>query len=204
MQEKLVALTFDDGPNTVATPLVLDRIEKYGVVATFFINGKHVDSESIKVMKRALSLGCEYENHSYSHFNMDKLSKEEILDEIKRTDDLIIEHTGRKPIFFRPPFLSVQEVMFELIDHTFVGGFCPNDWDPNITSEMTAKGMLETAQEDYILLLHDSAHNSKTAYALDDIIPALLKQGYKFVTLSELFRKRCKTIDHSRIYYNVD
>lgn len=204
MLEKLVALTFDDGPNTTATPEVLDRIEKYSVTATFFVNGSHFNEESIKVLKRAVEMGCEIENHSQDHLNMSEISEKEILEQVNKTDELIEKHAGRKAEFFRPPFIRTKKEMFDLIKHAFICGFCPSDWDQNVTSEMTAKAVIEETKENDIILLHDSYYNVKTAYALDDIIPALLEKGFTFVTVSELFKRRCKNIDHSKIYSNVN
>ncbi len=204
MQEKLVALTFDDGPNTTATPKVLDRIEKYSVTATFFVNGCHFNDESVKVLKRAVDMGCEIQNHSQDHLHMDKISEQEVLEQVSKTDELIEKYAGKKATFFRPPFIDTNSQMFDLIDHTFICGFCPNDWDKNVTKEMTAKEVIANTKENDIILLHDSFYNEKSAFALDEIIPALLDKGFKFVTISELFEKRCKTIDHSKIYSNVN
>ena len=104
----------------------------------------HITDETAVVMKQAYDMGCEIENHSQNHLHMDKISKEEILDEIKKTDDLIEKYIGKKPTYFRPPFIDVNDLMHEIIDHTFICGHCPNDWDPNVNSQETAKGVIET------------------------------------------------------------
>ncbi len=200
---KYIALTFDDGPNLVATPAVLERVKKYNITATFFVNGMHITDETASVMKQAYDMGCEIENHSQNHLHMDKISKEEILDEIKKTDDLIEKYIGKKPTYFRPPFIDVNELMHEVIDHTFICGHCPNDWDPNVNSQETAKGVIETTKDGGIILLHDSAHNIKTAYALDEIIPALLDDGFEFVTVSKLFEIFKTEKKRGTIYSNV-
>lgn len=201
--KKYIALTFDDGPNLVATPAVLERVKKYNITATFFVNGMHITDETAAVMKQAYDMGCEIENHSQNHLHMDKISKEEILDEIKKTDDLIEKYIGKKPTYFRPPFIDVNDLMHEVVDHTFISGICPNDWDPNVNSKQTAKGVLESAENGGIILLHDSAHNIKTAYALDEIVPTLLNDGYEFVTISKLFKIFNVNKKHGIVYYNV-
>lgn len=203
MMKKYVALTFDDGPNLTVTPAVLERVKKYNISATFFVNGMHITDETATVMQDAVALGCEIENHSQNHLHMNKISKEEILDEIKKTDDLIEKYIGKKPTFFRPPFIDVNDLMHEVIDHTFICGICPNDWDPNVNSQETAKGVLETTENGGIILLHDSAHNMKTAEALDEIIPALLNKGYEFVTVSKLFEAFNIEKKRGKIYTNV-
>ena len=203
MENKYIALTFDDGPNTITTPAVLERLEKYGVIASFFVNGANINDESAMVMKKAFDMGCEIQNHSQNHFNMQTLSSEEIVKEIKQTDSLIENYVGVKPLFFRPPFIRVKDEMFDLIDKTFICGFCPNDWDKEVTKEQTASEIVKHTKNGDVILLHDSAHNIKTAYALDTIIPELLSKGFEFVTISELFKKFNTTPKKGVIYGNV-
>lgn len=186
--QKWIAMSFDDGPNTKITPQVLDLLEKYGVVATFFVEGQYITEETIPVMKRALSLGCRYENHSFSHQQMAEMDAELIAREIRETDERIIAVTGRKPLFFRPPFISVSEKLFASVDKTFICGFDAEDWVPMVSAEERAKRILSKARTGGITLLHDMEGNDKTVEALDTIIPALLAEGYKFVTVEEIFR----------------
>ncbi|MBQ5590695.1 MAG: polysaccharide deacetylase family protein [Clostridia bacterium] len=202
--KKYIALTFDDGPNRAVTPVVLEKLRKYGIVATFFVVGRNITEENAPVMQEAFDMGCEIENHSQNHLHMDKISKEEILDEIKKTDDLIEKYTGKKPSFFRPPFIDVNNLMHEIIEHTFISGICPNDWDQKVTTEETAKGVIETAKDGGIILLHDSDYNLKTALALDEIIPTLLDDGYEFVTISKLFEIFNKSNKKGTVYHNIN
>ena len=105
-EAKVVYLTFDDGPNVTTTVKMLDMLEKHGVTASFFVNGMHINEESAKVMKRAYDMGCDIENHSYSHLAMSGLSEEELIKEIESTSALIEKYTGEAPQFFRPPYPS--------------------------------------------------------------------------------------------------
>lgn len=187
MNEKYVALTFDDGPNNIVTPAVLDRVEKYNIVATFFVNGKNISDDVKGVMDRAISLGCEYQNHSQNHKDMTKIDKQEIEDEINKTSELVEKYTGKKPEYFRPPFINVNDLMFDTIDLTFICGTCSQDWSVDEPKEETAKTILSNVKPGDVILLHDSDYNMKTAQALDIIVPSLIKQGYKFVTVSKLF-----------------
>lgn len=187
MDKKYIALTFDDGPNNIVTPAVLDRLEKYNVNATFFVNGKYISDETKSVMQRALRLNCEYQNHSQNHFRMNELSKEEIIFEIEKTDMLIKKYTGTVPAFFRPPCLAVNDLMFETIDKVFTCGQSSCDWDKSEKKEDTARIILSDLKNGDIILLHDSYYNMKTAEALDIIIPELLNRGFEFVTVSKLF-----------------
>lgn len=200
---KYIALTFDDGPNTEVTPKILDLFERYQVRGSFFVNGNHINEDTIPVMKRAIALGCDIQNHSYSHPAMPKLSEEEILKEIKDTDDLIISVTGVAPGFFRPPYIAVDDRMFELIDYPFICGRGCNDWDQEVSVETRIKEILTGPCDGEIILLHDSEYNHKTATALETIIPKLLDEGFSLVTITELFKLcKCKPQAHNKIIYS--
>ena len=71
----LIALSFDDGPNDVTTPKVLDVLEEFQVPASFFVIGQNINDETAKQMTRAISLGCEIQNHSFTHGFMTQMSK---------------------------------------------------------------------------------------------------------------------------------
>ncbi|WP_242967637.1 polysaccharide deacetylase family protein [Herbinix hemicellulosilytica] len=185
--KKLVALTFDDGPNLDTTPLVLDILEEHGVVATFFLIGKDINEETKPVMERQLQLGCEIANHSFSHSYMDRMTAEEIKEEIEKTSNIIKEMVGITPKFFRPPYIVTSPTMFEVIDLPFINGINCMDWDASVSSEDRAKGILDNVKDGDIVLLHDFSGNINTVKALDTIIQGLLDDGYTLVTLSKLF-----------------
>ena len=183
----LIALTFDDGPNTTTTNDVLDKLVEHQVPATFFLIGNNITEESGEVVKRAHALGCEIENHSLTHSYMNKMTAEEILAEIDATNSKIEELTGEKPKFFRPPYIATGQEMYDVIDMTFICGVGANDWDSAVGIEKRAQRIIEQADDGIIILLHDSEGNFMTVAALDEIITTLKEQGYQFVTLSELF-----------------
>ena len=106
-----VALSFDDGPNNVTTPKVLDILEAYDAPASFFVIGQNIDDSTAEQMKRAMKLGCEIQNHSFTHTFMSQLAAEEIQSEIQRTDELIEKYVGVRPWLFRPPFIDHNETM---------------------------------------------------------------------------------------------
>ena len=120
--KKVIAFTFDDGPNTKATAELLDIAEEYGVKFSFFVIGQNISEESAAVMKRAHDMGCEINSHSFTHSYMDKMSAEDIKDEMQRTSDLIFEHTGELPHFFQPPYIAVNRTMYDSIDLPFICG----------------------------------------------------------------------------------
>lgn len=188
-ERKVIALTFDDGPNTTTTNEVLDVLEKYGIKASFFLIGNNIDDESAKAVKRAYDMGCEIGNHSRSHSYMDKLTAEEIAEEVTYVNEKVIEITGEAPTFFRPPYIAVNDKMFETIEMPFIAGYGANDWEDRVTADRRALMVLRQAKNGAIILLHDAKGNSQTVEALDTIIPELQAQGYEFVTISEVFRE---------------
>lgn len=200
---KYIALTFDDGPNSTTTNEVIDKLEKYGIVASFFLVGNNIDDESAKAVKRAYDLGCEIDNHSRTHSNMTELSAEEIKAEYDYTDGKVYEITGEHTKFFRPPYIAVHQIMFDNIDVPFIAGIGANDWEDRVTAEMRVRMILKQAKDGDIILLHDAEGNSMTVEALDTIIPELQKQGYKFVTVTELFRAKGIKPDMEKVYTNV-
>ena len=184
---KVIALTFDDGPNTNTTPEILDILEKYGVVASFFVIGNNVTEETAPIVKRAYDLGCEINNHSLTHSNMTGFDEAELLSEIQQTSDKEQKITGEPTHFFRPPYIAVDGDMFTTIELPFICGYGVNDYDNKVTADARYEGVMEAAADGAIILLHDMYGNDKTVEAVDRLIPDLLEQGYVFVTVSQLF-----------------
>ena len=203
MEEKLIALTFDDGPNTTVTLQTLDRLKKYNIVGTFFLIGERITDESEKSVERALSQGCEIENHTWTHPFMTKLTAEEIREEVESTTERIVKITGRKPEFFRPPFIEVNQLMYDTIDMTFICGAGCDDWIPDTTAQRRYELAMEHAKHGEMILLHDMIYNEKTVEALDMMIPEMLEKGFEFVTVSQLFRRCGVTPKKNILYSNV-
>ena len=203
--QKLIALTFDDGPNDITTPKVLDILEEHNVPASFFVIGQFINDETAKQMTRAISLGCEIQNHSLTHAFMTKLSAEEIAEEIRKTDELIVKYTGTKPWMFRPPYIDHNETMHQTIEHTFICGVGCDDWVPECTAQQRYDVMKAQANDGVMFLLHDLVGNDNTVEALKMIIPELKAQGYTFVTATQLFEKKGIKPEpkNGKIYSNV-
>ena len=199
----VIALTFDDGPNTVITPQVLDILEKEGIVASFFLIAQNITPESAEVVRRAKAMGCDIENHTVTHPFMDKLTVEEIRNEVETCTKKIIEITGEAPAFFRPPFIAVNQEMYDNINLTFICGVGCEDWVPTVTAEQRAERVLANAADGQIVLLHDMQWNQNTVEALKTIIPELKKRGYEFVTVTQLFAQKNVTPRRSWLYSNA-
>ena len=204
---KYVALSFDDGPNLVTSPKMLDVLEANGVPASFFLWGNFINEESAeKVIKRGLSLGCDYQNHSLTHSPMTTLSDDAIKDEIAQTSALIEKYTGVKPAFFRPPYINVDERMHKLIDLTFICGKGCEDWVAEVSAVERANRILGMVEDGDILLLHDFEGNDNTVEALKTVIPMLKKMGYTFVTVPQMFEIKGVALEPNNgvIYSHLD
>ena len=199
----IIALTFDDGPNTVITPQVLDLLEEHGAVGTFFLIAQNITPESAEVVRRAKAMGCDIENHSLTHGFMNQMSPEEIRSEVRACTEKITEITGEAPAFFRPPFIAVSRDMYDLIDLTFICGAGCEDWVPSVSAQERAERVLAGAEDGQIVLLHDMQWNQNTVEALKTILPELKKRDYRFVTVSRLFREKQVVPQRGWLYSNV-
>ena len=152
---KYISLTFDDGPNLGDDHTMndmLDLLEKNDVVGSFFLIGNKINDENAKVIKRAFDMGCDIENHSWTHPAMPELTKEEMIEEYEKCDQAIIKITGKKPEFFRPPYIAVNDLMHQVIPTPFIQGHGCKDWEPDISAEERIK-MLEEGTKDGVLYL---------------------------------------------------
>lgn len=195
--DKLVALTFDDGPDVTLTAAVLDKLEQHDVPASFFLIGQNITEAARPVLERAAALGCEFENHSYGFASLTGLTPEEITTSVDDTTAAIEAFTNTSPVFFRPPNLAIDQQMYDLIDYPFAGGIVggdfPAEFGGNPTVEAVTDTVLSQVQDGSIILLHDvqpSLDPQPTPSALDNIVPELRRQGYEFVTLQQLFERR--------------
>ncbi|MCR5336945.1 MAG: polysaccharide deacetylase family protein [Lachnospiraceae bacterium] len=188
--EKLIALTFDDGPNVKITPQVLDILEEYDAPGSFFLVGEQITEETIPVIKREIAMGCDIGNHSYTHGHMNEMPIAETLDELRRTEEKIKPLTGKDSIFFRPPFFDYNEEMLEKVDFCFITGQACEDWDESVTKEQRIEKIMSQACDGAIVLLHDLHYNDITVSMLGEVITLLRNDGYRLVTLTELFEKK--------------
>ncbi len=198
--DKVIALTFDDGPNTTTTNEVLDILEKYNAKASFFLIGNNINEESAKTVKRAYDMGCEIDNHSRTHSNMGGMSAEEIIAEFDYVDEKVIEIIGEPTKFFRAPFIDVSDTMYEAIDVPFICGIDCQDYMQNVTAEERSDYIINNARDGVMVLLHDASGNDQTVEAIETVIPTLQAQGYEFVTLTELFERQGETPKEDMMY----
>jgi len=184
----VIALTFDDGPTKTTTVQTLDKLQKYGVVATYFVLGRNIKPQTTAIMQRAIAMGCEIGNHTQSHPMLNLLSTQEIKNEADAAAKKIFEATGQEAKVFRAPYLAQNEDVYAAVPMVFVDGYHTLDYDSNNGVTFRADKAISQAHDGAVIIMHDFEDNHKTVEALDIIIPALLGQGYRFVTVSELLR----------------
>jgi peptidoglycan/xylan/chitin deacetylase (PgdA/CDA1 family) len=187
MNNKITALTFDDGPSP-CTGLILDTLAKHGVCATFFVVGNLVESGK-DTIKRAFDMGNEIAVHSWTHRNLPKLTPHEIKLELNDTSAAIEAVTGICPKVFRPPYGAVngtlQRVCAEVKLPIINWSVDPMDWDCK-NADIIYERITENMHDRAIILSHDIY--ASTAEAMTRVIPELICRGYKLVTVSELMR----------------
>lgn len=194
--EKVIALTFDDGPWPETTDEILDILEEYDAKATFFTIGEQI-SETPDPVKRADAMGCQVLTHTYDHAagsgggtSIATMSSEEQVKEIEDGYDAIKDVLGKEPAhILRAPggnfYGDVIDNVWDIVDAEIGWDVDTEDWSrPGSDSILK---MILSAKSGQVVLMHDGGGDrSQTVEALRQAMPELKKQGYKFVTIDEL------------------
>ncbi|MFF2085160.1 polysaccharide deacetylase family protein [Nocardia sp. NPDC058176] len=187
--EKLIALTFDDGPSE-RTPEILRTLAELDVPATFYLNGKDL-AEHPEHGAAIAAAGHELGNHTYSHRRMVLVSGDTVRGEIERTDDEIRRTGYQGEITFRPPYgKKLWGLPKYLADHdrTTVTWDVEPDSRGGETREQIVADTLAQTRPGSIILLH-VMFRQPSADAVPDIVQGLREQGYTFTTVSDLLRR---------------
>lgn len=183
MENKMIALTFDDGPNVLYTERLLDGLAERDVKVTFFLIGKNAEAHP-EIVRRIAEEGHLIGNHTYSHLKLTAGNEAEFLEEINRTGEIISDITGSTPAFCRPPF-GVWNTRYEqrLGIIPVLWDVDPRDWC-TFDTRIVANRILADCHDGAIILLHDEYETSVEAALL--VIDELKQQGYTFVTVDKL------------------
>lgn len=197
--KKMIALTFDDGPAGKSSDMIMDVLERYGVHATFFYVGNRIPTYRSKVL-RALELGCEIANHSYTHPNLRKRTAAQVREEVEKTNALLAELSGQKQFVFRCPGGNANTtVKNQILAPIFYWSIDTEDWKSRNCDAIVAK-VLGKVKDGDIVLMHELYQS--TAEAVEIIVPALLADGYQLVTVSELMKAKGISMQTGVVYYN--
>ncbi|MFD2370403.1 polysaccharide deacetylase family protein [Brevibacillus sp. GCM10020057] len=191
---KVIALTFDDGPDPAYTAQIAALLKEYNAKATFFMVGSRV-KQFPEVARQLAEEHHELANHTFSHPDIRRISDERLQAEMEKTQETIYESTGIRPQLFRPPGGYYSD---EVVNVAKRAGFLvvmwswhqdTRDWsDPGV--QKIVRKVLTNARNGDIVLFHDYGGNRKqTVEALREILPKLHKRGYRFVTVSELMHQ---------------
>ncbi|GAK02815.1 peptidoglycan N-acetylglucosamine deacetylase [Geomicrobium sp. JCM 19037] len=189
--KKLIALTFDDGPHPMYTPLILDVLKKHDAKGTFFVIGKHAERYP-EILQREMAEGHEIGNHSYDHRPLRGISKDEFMNQLELTEMAIENATGVRPIFFRSMGGYYDDFT---VDYAAQEGYRTVMWSWHQDSRDWKRPGVNTIVNNVapgstpgdIVLFHDAGGNrSETVKALDRILTELRDEGFEFVTISEL------------------
>jgi peptidoglycan/xylan/chitin deacetylase (PgdA/CDA1 family) len=182
--ENEIALTFDDGPDNVQTPVILDLLKEAGFQASFFCIGKKIDENSI-IVKRMIDEGHLIGNHSFNHsHNFPMLSSAKIRAELMRTNEVIERHTGTKNYWFRPPFGVTNPMIYRGLKgmNLKVAGWNIRSLDTtNRNKEAVLERITSRLKKGDIVLLHDTSAN--VIWVLKELIEYMKQNGYKSVAL---------------------
>jgi peptidoglycan-N-acetylglucosamine deacetylase len=175
--EKVLYITFDDGPDPLVTPKVLDILDQFGAKATFFCLGKQV-KENPELFRLLREKGHAVGNHSFSHVNGWKTKNMEYLDDIEKADMLIQSNLFRPPygrLKFRQ-YLTIRDV-YQIVLWDVISA----DFDPAIGWERCVENVINNAQEGSVIVFHDALHAwPRLEKALPAVLDLYSKQGFAF------------------------
>lgn len=197
-KEKMIALTFDDGPSPTFTPHILDILKEQNAHGTFFTIAKEVEKYPA-IIQRMVYEGNEIANHTYGHEYMNKFSKEDIRQELKLAEEVIQKVSGIRPKLFRPPGgyynKDIVEVSKEQGYKVIIWSWeqQSGDW-ANPGTETIISRVLKNAASGNIVVFHDRGGDRyQTVQALTPIIEGLKQKGFKLVTVSEMLESTRQT-----------
>ena len=177
-----ISLTFDDGPNSSTTPVVLDLLKKYNAKATFFVIGQNIEGNEW-ILQRMKAEGHEIANHTWSHPNLTKLSPDTIRQEVEKTQVTIEKAVGQRSRLVRPPYGAVNKQVANAMN---LPSICWNvdtlDWSSH-NPQAILNQVKSNACPGSFILMHDI--HKETVKSLDSVLQFLTSQGYSMVTVSE-------------------
>ncbi len=194
--KKLIALTFDDGPN-YNTSKIIDVLNKYDIKATFFVLGNRAINNK-DILRKMVDSGMEIGNHTYNHLLLTKYDEDKIRSEIEDTSDVIYSATNKRPNLLRPSYGSVNNKIKKVANMPIIiWDIDTLDWKYHNSKRITSR-VVNKVRDGDIILMHDIY--SASLNALGNIIPILKDNGYEFVTVNELFYYKGISLENGKVY----
>lgn len=210
--DKLIALTFDDGPRSSTTNRVLDLLERSGGVATFFLVGYNIP-DNAEVIKRAAAMGCSIGNHTKDHKILTKCSADTVKAQVNGVNSLLRD-MGIEPTLFRAPGGAFKGIKDQIGMPLIQWSIDTEDWKYKDAShkgrsaeERTADlnriadMVFSQAKGGSIVLMHDIY--DFTADLCEIVIPGLVERGFKLVTVDQLFEAYGEKLENGVVYYSA-
>ena len=184
---KYIALTFDDGPHPSNTPRLLSILRERNVKATFYVIGRSVNLYP-QILRQTVAEGHEIGNHSQTHRLLSKLSDSEVINELRRCRESVLQASGATMRTMRPPYGGLLQRQREMVHAEFgyptiLWSCDPLDWKRPGVGVVSSR-LINGASDGGILLAHDI--HAPTIDAVPATIDSLLRRGFKFVTVSQL------------------
>lgn len=190
--DKVIALTFDDGPTREYTTKILDYLDSRNVVATFFVLGIRLRGND-DILIQMVKNGCEIGNHSYNHKQFIYLKSDEVKKQIEYVDNYVRNVTGFSIRSVRTPYGEFNQRIKKTINRPIIlWNIDSEDWKKRDAGKI-AEHVINNVESGSIILLHDIFEFSYEATIL--IVEELLAQGYKFVTVSQLLELNDRNTD---------
>lgn len=210
--DKLIALTFDDGPRSSTTNRVLDLLERSGGVATFFLVGYNIP-DNAEVIKRAAAMGCSIGNHTKDHKILTKCNADTVKAQVNGVNSLLRD-MGVEPTLFRAPGGAFKGIKDQIGMPLIQWSIDTEDWKYKDAShkgrsaeERTADlnriadMVFSQAKGGSIVLMHDIY--DFTADLCEIVIPGLVERGFKLVTVDQLFEAYGEKLENGVVYYSA-
>lgn len=199
---KLIALTFDDGPDNDITPQILDVLRDKGAKATFFIVGTYLIDKG-PVLERELLEGHQLGSHTFGHVKLTGLTEVQIKDELDRLAARLRELTNQPTASYwlRPPYGSYHKAVQSLAGVPVIHWSIDAAEGKQVPGDVMAQYIIRHAFDGAIILMHDTTQYNADAIPL--VVDALQAQGYEFVTVAELFRLKGVTPQNGMVYRKV-
>lgn len=173
-------LTFDDGPHPEITPWILDMLKQANAKATFFCIGKNIERYP-EFFQRIIHDGHAAGNHTWNHLHAFKVSTQEYINEVKKTDHLV------KTNLFRPPYGKLTPGLYRRLRKTHrivMWDVLSGDFDPSVSGEVCAQRVIKHSQPGSIIVFHDSNKSwPRLQVALPQVIHYFQQKGFRFLSL---------------------